>query len=339
MSGGWGPGPKLTGRLAEYAKMKNTVLLGDIQKHMMREADKPSTRRQDIIHPSEMAKTGWCPLGTYLRIKACREAQNPFLRPKENIGVQLLNIFDEGHYIHDKWQRRLWEMGELWGNFYCHNCDKVFDNTIAMDCCWDCGMPAKYMEYQEIPLRAMETFLIAGHADGGVPSKKALIEIKSVGAGTVRVSNPDLYKKFSEGQKVDLPGLWKAIEEPFPDHVNQGQLYLAICQLMGLKFDKVVFLYESKFNQGAKEFVIDYDPKHTDRLFENARHIKRALEGLTDPPACPHNGCDDCEGKDYGTTLPERLGTGRDAGSEGSANAGTTRRLRGTGTTRRLGRG
>lgn len=336
MSGGWGP-QKLTGRLAEYAKMQNSVLLGDIQKHMMREADKPSDRRQDIIHPSEMSKTGWCPLGTYLRIKACREAQNPFLKPKENIGVQLLNIFDEGHYIHDKWQKRLRDMGELWGNWTCGECDTSHKNTHFPVTCSGCG--SGNLTYREIPLRALETFLIAGHADGGVPSKKALIEIKSVGTGTVRVANPELYKKYSEGQKVDLPGLWKAIEEPFPDHVNQGQLYLAICQLMGLDFDKIVFLYESKFNQGAKEFVVEYDPKHTDPLFENARHIKRALDGLTDPPACPHNGCDDCEGKDYGTTIPERLGTGRDAGSKGSANAGTTRRLRSTGTTRRLGRG
>ncbi len=334
MSGGWGP-QKLTGRLAEYAKMKNTVLLGDIQKHMMREADKPSTRRQDIIHPSEMAKTGWCPLGTYLRIKACREASDPFLRPKENIGVQLLNIFDEGHYIHDKWQRRLRDMGELWGNWVCDVCNTLYEDRLYPTTCFNCKN--SLFTYREIPLRAMETFLIAGHADGGVPSKKAIVEIKSVGVGTIRVSNPELYKKFTEGQKVDLPGLWKAIEEPFPDHVNQVQIYLAICQLMGYDFDKGVFLYESKFNQGAKEFVVDYDPAHTDPLFENARHIKRALEGLTDPPVCPHNGCDDCEGKDYGTTLPERLGTGRDAGSKGSANAGTTRRLRGTGTTRRLG--
>ena len=334
MSAGWGP--KLTGRLADYAKMQNTVLLGDIQKHMMREADKPSTRRQDIIHPSEMAKTGWCPRGTYLRIKACREAQNPYLQPPEKHGVQLLNIFDEGHYIHDKWQKRLRDMGELWGNWVCEVCDTLYEDRLYPRECFHCKK--SLFTYKEIPLRAMETFLIAGHADGGVPSKKALIEIKSVGTGTVRVSNPELYKKYSEGQKVDLPGLWKGIEEPFPDHVNQGQLYLAICHLMGLEFDKIVFLYESKFNQGAKEFVVDYDPKHTDPLFENARHIKRALDGLTDPPACPHNGCDDCEGKDYGTTIPERVGSGRSASREGSTSSGTTRRLRSTGTTRRLGR-
>lgn len=334
---GWGP--KLTGRLADFAKTEKTLLLGSIQNHMMREADKPSDRRQDIIHPSEMAKTGWCPRGTYLRIKACREADNPFLKPAERYGVQLLNIFDEGHYIHDKWQRRLWDMGELWGQWKCLQCKGTFNAISPTNCLAShCRADKEFLRYAEIGLRADE-YLIAGHADGGVPGKQALLEIKSVGAGTVRVSDPDLYKKFSDGQKVDLPGLWKGIEKPFPDHVNQGQLYLHICKIMGLDFNKIVFLYESKFSQGAKEFVVDYDPSHTDELFESARLIKRAIHGLTDPPACPHDGCNDCEGKDYGTTLPEGLGPRRDAGSEGSEDSGPARRIRRTGTARRLVRG
>lgn len=312
---------------------------------MMREADKPSTRRQDIIHPSEMAKTGWCPRGTYLRIKACREADNPYLKPKEYVGVQLLNIFDEGHYIHDKWQKRLWEMGELAGKWYCMACGHKWQAVSPHECprttcIINVEMPGwkgrkQFLKYEEIGLQAPE-YLIAGHADGGVPSRKALIEIKSVGAGTVRVSAPDTYKKYSEGQKVDLPGLWKAIDAPFPEHVNQGQLYLHICQIMGFDYSQIVFLYESKFNQGAKEFVVQYDPKHTEDLFESARQIKQALEGLTNPPACPHNGCTDCEGKDYGTTLPEGLGTGRAIGEEGTQASRQTRVIRRTGTTRRI---
>lgn len=299
-------GFKLTGRMAEYSKMQSSLLLGDIQTHMMREADKPSNRRQDIIHPSEMAKTGWCTLGTYLRIKVCREAQNPFLKPRENIGVQLLNIFDEGHYIHDKWQRRLWDMGELAGQWECRRCGGKFNSTSPEYCISSaCAAKKEFIRYAEIGLQAPE-FLIAGHADGGVPSKKALIEIKSVGTGTVRVANPELYKKFSEGQKVDLPGLWKAIETPFPDHVNQGQIYLRICEIMGFDYTRIVFLYESKFNQGAKEFVVDYDPDHTAPLFEKARHIKRALEGFVAPPECPNGGCKDCEGTDYGTKIPDK---------------------------------
>lgn len=326
-------GFKLTGRMAEYSKMQNSVLLGDIQTHMMKEADKPSTRRQDIIHPSEMAKTGWCPLGTYLRIKACREASNPFLKPKENIAVQLLNIFDEGHYIHDKWQRRLWDMGELAGQWECRRCGGKFNSTSPQYCISSaCAADKEFIRYAEIGLQAPE-FLIAGHADGGVPSKKSLIEIKSVGTGTVRVSDPELYKKFSEGQKVDLPGLWKGIEAPFPDHVNQGQIYLRICEIMGFDYTRIVFLYESKFNQGAKEFVVNYDPEHTVTLFENARRIKRALEELVDPPECPNGGCKDCEGTDYGTKIPDK-GVQQASIAESTKS---TRRLGSARSTRQLG--
>lgn len=332
VNSGWGPPSyKPSGRMADYANTKGTLLLGDIQRHMMREADKPSDRRQDIIHPSEMAHTGWCPRATYFRIAACREASDPFLRPKESFGVQLLNIFDEGHYIHDKWQRRLWNMGELWGSFYCHMCDTTSRGITAPKYCPECGMEAKYMEYKEISLKSPE-YLIYGHADGGVFSKNALIEIKSVGAGTVRVANPELYKRFTEGQKIDLPGLWKGIEAPFPDHINQGQIYLALCNMMNLPFTKIVFLYESKFSQGAKEFVVEFDIDIASGLLESADHIKRALDGLTDPPECPYDGCTECEGKSDGTKI-EKPGMG----TSPPEDARTTRTIkRSSGAARRV---
>ena len=260
---------------------------------MIKEAAKPSTRRQDIIHPSEMAKTGWCPRATYERIKACREASDPFLKPPENYGVQLLNIFDEGHYIHDKWQKRLRDMGDLWGNWKCNNCEYLLRNTLHSDArCPDCRGYFNYV-YAEVPMMfpALNVF---GHADGAIPRLNALIEIKSVGVGTARIEAPEIYKANSEGQKIDLQGLWKDIKEPFPSHIRQGQLYLGICDKMGLPFDNIIFLYESKFNQGAKEFQVKYDPAISDPLFAQAEGIKSALDGLIAPPICPYSGCKDC---------------------------------------------
>jgi hypothetical protein len=293
LSTGWGP--KLTGRLADYANAsKGTLLLGDIQAHMIKQAAKPSTRRQDVIHPSEMAKTGWCPRSTYERIAACREASDPFLKPSEYIGVQLLNIFDEGHYIHDKWQKRLRAMGDLWGNWECNDCDYIYENCYGYDDrCPNCKSHSGYF-YREVPMR-IPSLNISGHADGAIPRLNALIEIKSVGVGTARIEAPDIYKANSEGQKIDLQGLWKDIKEPFPSHLRQGQLYLAICKDMGLDFTRIIFLYESKFNQGAKEFVVDYDPSLSYPLLQAAESIVSALEGLTDPPTCPTLGCKDCE--------------------------------------------
>ena len=333
VSSGWGPPSyKPSGRMADYAATKGTLLLGEIQRHMMREADKPSDRRQDIIHPSEMAHTGWCPRSTYFRIKACREASDPFLKPRESVGVQLLNIFDEGHYIHDKWQRRLWDMGLLGGQWKCLFCGGKF-NAISPEKCplRRCSVGKELLQYAEIGLQSPE-YLIYGHADGGIPSKKALIEIKSVGAGTVRVANPELYKRFTDGQKIDLPGLWKGIEEPFPDHINQGQIYLALCNMMNLPYERIVFLYESKFSQGAKEFVVDFDIDIASGLLESASAIKSALDGLTDPPECPYDGCTDCEGKDDGTKI-EKPGLG--TGIPENARAPRTIK-RGSGTPRRI---
>lgn len=311
---GWGP--KLSGRLAEYVNATNdTILVGSIQAHMMKEHSKPSDRRQDIIHPSEMAHGSWCPRATYYRIKACREAQNPFLKPPENVGVQLLNIFDEGHMIHAKWQKRLTDMGKLWGNWKCGECSKIFKDTYSPEQCAFCN--SMNLIYTEVPLQA-DQYLIYGHADGAVPHLNALIEIKSVGPGTVRVSAPEVYAAHSEGSMIDLQGLWKGIKEPFPDHVRQGQLYLTLCSLMGLSFDKIIFIYESKFNQGVKEFVVKYDPEYCDDMLKQASIIVNTLKGYqpngedcpvcchknldypflcecADPVKCPTGTCKDCE--------------------------------------------
>lgn len=311
---GWGKS-----KLADWANAsKGTLLVGDIQAHMLKEHAKPSTRRQNIIHPSEMAKQGWCPRATYHRIKACREADDPYLKPSEKIGVQLLNIFDEGHLIHDKWQRRLWNMGRLWGNWECQACSHYFRDTLSPGECPQCGA-TRTLIYREVPLR-LEQYLIAGHADGAIPDLNALIEIKSVGAGTVRMEAPDIYAAHTEGQKIDLQGLWKAIEAPFPSHVRQGQLYLALCAEMGLKYDRIIFIYEAKFNQGVKEFVVKYDPNHSFPIMDMARMIVEALDFGGPIPACPTGTCKDCE--NYGPESAERLGTGED----GVKSTGTTLR-------------
>jgi hypothetical protein len=319
---GWGP--RLSGRLADYANAsKGTLLLGDIQAHMIKEASRPSTRRQDVIHPSEMAKTGWCPRSTYERIKACRDASDAFLKPTERVGVQLLNIFDEGHYIHDKWQKRLRDMGDLWGDWLCESCGVKTRRALYPQKCWDCD--STLMSYAEVPMRYPK-LTISGHADGAIPRLNALIEIKSVGVGTARIEAPDIYKANSEGQKIDLQGLWKSIKEPFPAHVKQGQLYLAICKQMELDFTKIIFLYESKFNQGAKEFVVDYDPSLSYPLLQAAESIVSALEGLTDPPKCPYDICKECE--IYGTKKSDvttGLGNSSEQSEvEGAQSSGTT---------------
>jgi hypothetical protein len=306
ISSGWGPKPSAA--LKNYMDAsKGTILVGDIQAHMLKEHAKPSTRRQDIIHPSEMAKTDWCPRSTYFRIAACREAHNPFLKPAESVGVQLLNIFDEGHLIHDKWQKRLRDMGVLWGNWECRTCGNITKSHLFEPnrFCEYCERFGGIDIYREVPLKA-EQYLIAGHADGAVPHVKALIEIKSVGEGTVRIEAPDIHKANTDGQKIDLRGLWKDIEKPFPSHIRQGQLYLRLCSILDLPFDQIIFIYEAKFNQGVKEFVVKYDPAFCDEMLDSCLEIKNALDCGLEIPKCPTgSSCKDCE--KYGTQKSDIL--------------------------------
>jgi hypothetical protein len=317
ISSGWGP--KLTGNLANYANAsKGTILLGDIQAHMLKEHAKPSARRQDVVHPSETVKDTWCPRATYHRILACREASDPFLKPAESVGVQLLNIFDEGHYIHDKWQRRLWDMGLLKGQWECISCGGKFNGVSPEKCLSSaCGAGKSFLKYAEVGLQAPE-YLIYGHADGAVPALNALIEIKSVGPGTVRIEAPDIYTKNSNGQMTDLQGLWKDIKEPFPSHVRQGQLYLALCSLMGLPYDQIIFIYEAKFNQGVKEFAVKYDPEVSKSVLRNCSDIVAALEEVRPDPECPTGTtCKDCE--KYGQKKPNSERMVREHDSERKA--------------------
>lgn len=301
ISSGWGP--KLTGSLATYANAsKGTILVGDIQAHMIKESAKPSTRRQDIVHPSETSKESWCPRATYYRILACREADNPYLKPAETIAPQLLNIFDEGHYIHDKWQRRLWKMGDLWGNWKCLRCDTFVRADYIPEKCHICGAGMEVMQYLEVPLR-YDPLLISGHADGAISRLNALIEIKSVGTGTARIEAPDIYSKNTNGSMIDLQGLWKDIKEPFPSHIRQGQLYLALCDKLGLPFNQIIFIYEAKFNQGVKEFPVKYDPKIAKPILRKCSDIVVALDLDGPLPECPTGTCKDCE--QYGQEKPD----------------------------------
>src|SRR5439155_17805179 len=134
----------------------------------------------------------------------------------------------------------------------------------------------------EVPLDGEARYLVAGHADGAVLDIRSLIEIKTIGTGTIRIEEPELVrrhtKKTTDGKSIlDLDSLWNGIKRPFPSHRRQGQIYLHLANLMGLDVDRIVFLYENKANQQPKEFSIGYDPDATHELFETARDIKFAV--------------------------------------------------------------
>lgn len=273
--------------LAERSRARSTPgkVLPLVKEGMLKDFAQGSDRRWDIIHPSELShQKTFCSRSVYLRI-----TEGPLPPDKFDFGRE--NIFDEGHSIHAKWQDRLRRYTPLWGNWECVACGTYrrdqLDPEITNQECRDCkGMSWKYAE---ITLNAEKSAMIVGHADGGF--NETLVEFKSVGAGTVRIEDPEAFKE-ADG---DLQALWKGITRPFKTHLNQGDIYLWICNQRGLPFSEISFVYESKWNQQIKEFVVPYNEARSMILIDQALEIKYCVENHEEPDCRRGPGCKECE--------------------------------------------
>lgn len=281
-------------KMKAYAK-DETLLLGNVQRYIESRCE-ASDRRQDCIHPSELCREDFCPRAVYYRMSG---------RPTSAaVPFALQSIFDEGSTIHAKWQGWLWDMGDLVGRFSCLRCRSEGIASrwwgTAPTHCPKCRAPRPYLSYDEVPLADPE-HLLAGHADLRVGMM--LGEIKSVGLGTVRIEAPQLYARHThkiidgaERTLVDLAGMWRGIKRPFTPHVRQIMLYLHCTGL-----DQAVVLYECKWNQQAKEFLVGYSPQIVEPMLDACLDVKYALK-TQKPPVCPHGGCPLCqafEGANY----------------------------------------
>jgi len=211
----------------------------------LEQAERNSHRDTDHFHSSEMAKENWCPLSSWYKITG-EEESDP-----QSFSLSRMNIFAEGHNIHDKWQRWMWRAGGLWGNWLCKTCEyKWEDRSPSM--CPICS--SDDVGYREVPLSS-DRYQIVGHADGVWEDDKgkAVIEIKSVGLGTIRWDAPKLYEGYDKGD-LSLDDLWKKIKRPLKAHIRQVNLYM-----MCLGIEDAVVIYEWKPSQDVKEFHLKYD--------------------------------------------------------------------------------
>lgn len=276
-------GQKVSGGLKELASyVQSDDLLAKVKAWRLKQVE--TGRRQDVIHPSEMAKSDWCPRQTYYRIRDTRAGKEI---PTEYISAQLDNIFEEGNRIHAKWQGWLGSMGILWGNWFCTLCEKTHRDQTIPTACPKCG-DARFLTYREIPLDAEATHLIRGHADGGIESLTTMIEIKSVGLGTLRMEAPSLVRdhtvRTEDGRQiVDHDGLWKSIKRPLPSHLRQGNIYLWIARQMNLPFTTMTYIYESKATQATKCFQVPLSTRIMDPLLTQAATITDGLRNATPP--------------------------------------------------------
>lgn len=263
------------------AKKTETRLIGDVERHLMLKP--PSDRRTDVLHPSEIIKDDWCHRYAFYLLKGGTAK-------KEKPGLRLQNIFDEGHAIHHKWQKRFEEMGVLYGLWY-NDTDNEYKWGISSEVNADAGV----YEYKEVPLKD-ESLRIHGHADGWIKGLKddCLIEIKSIGAGTFRFEAPDMLADAG----YDVTKAWKNIRRPFRGHLLQGQMYLELArrQFGDDAPKEIVFLYELKADQDYKEFTVKANFDIVERIFKAAKKVVDAVEADSMPKCnVSEDGCKQCD--------------------------------------------
>ena len=241
-----------------------TRILGRLQRQIVESnLERNADRDTDHLHASEMCKRDWCPRSSWYKIKGTRSTAS-------SIKHGLANVFEEGHGIHDKYQRWLYQLGVLEGNYKCQGCGLVTYGVSPSNCS-HCLDPR--LIYREVPLDDDELFSI-GHADGIINDDEGrdLLELKSIGIGTFRIEVPGMYRRYETNQ-ITLTQLWNEVVKPFPGHLRQVNLYM---RSTGLR--RCVIIYEFKANQQVKEFVVLYDPKLIAPIVKAAKEIKFALE-------------------------------------------------------------
>ena len=299
---------KLSGVMEQHARNMSApgIILPKVKDHMLKQYGYDADRDPTVVHPSEIVKADWCPRATYLRITS-----GTWPPEKEKFDFVRENIFAAGNDIHQKWQDRMIDAGlPVWGDWECRICDEWVRNSVKPD---PAGYSMQYgdgpialvadheclMEtghcwvYKEVTLNARKELLIAGHADGAFDD--TLVEIKSLGLGTIRMDAPDLLARHTQGKHTDLTGLWRDITRPLRSHLRQGDVYLHLAHVLGLPFTQIVYLYEFKANQLTKEFTVKYDAGRSMLLVAKAQEIKYAVDhGI--PPACIKPGqCKECK--------------------------------------------
>jgi hypothetical protein len=272
--------------LAKFFETKKAdlKLTGPLQRHLLQRP--PGNRRTDVLHPSEIIKKDWCRRASYFLLNGhTKIAEKPPLR--------LQSIFDEGHAIHAKWQAWFQEMGVLHGKFKCLICGEMNWGT-SPTLCGTCGNSS--LEYAEVTL-VDDALRIAGHTDGWVKGlgDDCLIEIKSIGPGTLRSEAPQLMFD-ADG---DFMKAWKNVRRPFGPHLLQGQMYLELMRRMGHEDVKeIVFIYELKADQDYKEFPpVKRDYEMVRHIFERAEQLVADVEAKRVPDCNNNPGgtCKQCE--------------------------------------------
>ncbi len=264
----------LTKALGATYRDKDKLIQG-VARHLILNQE-VTDRRSDCIHPSEASHTGWCPRATYYRITGAPAAAEP-----RKLAFEM--AFETGHDAHRKWQNWFWDMGLLRGLFTCLWCGlRWWDESPHT--CPRCEVGKDLLRYAEVPVENRE-HLLFGHADGDVirPGGSVLIEVKTIGTGTIRIEAPKLMEKYTYSHKdedgkshtgIDWYALWSGIRRPFAAHLRQGMIY-CFCY----ERSEIIYIYDPKFITAyPKEFEIKFKREFIADILDECLKIKSALE-------------------------------------------------------------
>jgi rubrerythrin len=249
---------------------KNNRVLGPAEDAIFAEmGERNSQRDTKHLHPSDISKGNWCLRQTYYKMTDTTPT-NP-----ETFTLRKINLFAEGHFTHEKWQEWLRRAGILWGNWLCQWCHHKWEALSPSHCpvCYE-GPP----KYAEVDIYDAEYHII-GQADGWLKDDMgdAILEIKSLGVGTLMFEAPTLFQAFRDGH-LDLDEVWKRIKRPLATHNRQVQLYMYF-----LGVHKAVVLYEWKATQEVKEFHIELDMDVVNPMLTGALAVLDSLKDNTVP--------------------------------------------------------
>lgn len=270
-----------------------TRVLGPVERWLLA-APKDTSRATDVIHPSAMVKPDWCHRAEYYTLQGAEPAPSKYAA-----SMKQMLVFEEGHRIHARWQGWFGQMGRLYGMWECPKCHITFwglgpDGCVGEGGCNNIGR----MIYREVPVSS-PIHGIAGHADGWLMGfgDDLLLEVKSVGEGTIRWEDPQFFRQHDN----DFKKAWNALKQPFPIHIAQAQVYMKLLEINPPNDrptpQEAVFIYESKVDQLTKEFVVPKSDFGITPLFDAAERIMRAID-KQEPPMCninPVGNCAKCE--------------------------------------------
>jgi hypothetical protein len=282
---------KPTGDLKKLVDLgkSNSRVLASVERFVISKPQE-NDRRTDVLHPSAMAKADWCHRASFFELTGRKPAPSKYGR-----SLRMDNVFQNGHDMHARWQNYFGEMNRLYGIWECTGCGlREWGLRTDIHVCND--LPPVY---REVALK-YEPLRIHGHADGWLKGfgDPLLLELKSVGAGTARFEDPDLFYKH-DGNPTKI---WDNIKNPFYSHIQQAQIYMKLMELLELSDapQEAIFIYENKGTQEAKEFIMAKSDFSIAPIFEAAQMIIDAI-GVDSPPMCNINGIAGCAQCSYHT--------------------------------------